>query len=592
MWDLHDVRRAIGIEQERAIEPLKFVVKEIDGPAHMRRVKVEKHRTSPSGSLDDALEDAKVWWPGEPPGKAVVRLADPDEGELILRIEQGELEIGALIWVHPVDFMKALKDAWDNPTLSERALEVVRARDHRLPDQGLAPSSMPLREAQRRAIGLAHNRVGLVHGPPGTGKTYTMGALVAHLVTSSNARIAICATTNTAVDQALVAVDKALERLKREDLRDCLKRVGSGYTPQLYEDRQHLIPKANPAAFRALADHAKRQPDKKQRAAWLAWRDTEKRLREAVKVNASEVVFGARVVATTAASILFNYDTYDAAPWDLLIVDEASQMPAAAAAMLATISDKVLFAGDPKQLPAVVQSDHPLCTRFLARTPFTVFEQSAEAVRLNEQSRMAPPICEIVSKVFYSGQLKVAADVALESEWHAERAAGLKGRGFDHPVRVVRVDAECQWSPKYQGRIRYRSMELMVAAAQMLIANGCAETDVWAITTYRAQRALLRNVLHAKGLKGINVTTVHRAQGGERKVVLFDPVEANSKFFLTDGLGDRLLNVALSRAMAHVSIFVSEGDLQNPKVRQIVGLASMQRRRPPEADQPAFGMAS
>jgi hypothetical protein len=66
---------------------------------------------------------------------------------------------------------------------------------------------------------------------------------------------------------------------------------------------------------------------------------------------------------------------------------------------------------------------------------------------------------------------------------------------------------------------------------------------------------------------------VHRAQGGERRVVLFDPVEAGSKF-LNGELGDRLLNVALSRAMAQVIVFLSQGDMTNRRVAQIASLAA------------------
>ena len=55
--------------------------------------------------------------------------------------------------------------------------------------------------------------------------------------------------------------------------------------------------------------------------------------------------------------------------------------------------------------------------------------------------------------------------------------------------------------------------------------------------------------------------------------MLFDPVDAAGKF-LTGELGDRLLNVALSRAMAQVIVFLSDGDLSNKRAAQIAALAS------------------
>jgi superfamily I DNA and/or RNA helicase len=239
--------------------------------------------------------------------------------------------------------------------------------------------------------------------------------------------------------------------------------------------------------------------------------------------------------------------------------------------MLATLADRTLFAGDPKQLPAVVQSEHPVCQHYLGRTAFDVFDAKAPSVRLNEQSRMAPAICEVVSQVFYRGELVVATDKGLDPAWRKDREAPRTASGKVRPVRIVTVDEEAQWSSKYQGQIRYSSAIAAAAAVETFVSAGTAEDDIWVLTPFRAQRALMRNILHAKGRKQVQVSTVHRAQGGERRVVLFDPVDAASKF-LNGSLGDKLINVALSRAMAHVSMFISEGDLGNPRVRQIVEL--------------------
>lgn len=69
------------------------------------------------------------------------------------------------------------------------------------------------------------------------------------------------------------------------------------------------------------------------------------------------------------------------------------------------------------------------------------------------------------------------------------------------------------------------------------------------------------------------MSTVHRAQGSERTLVVFDPVDASSQFF--EGVeGDRLVNVAISRAKAHVIIPYHSDDLKKPALRKIHGLAS------------------
>jgi hypothetical protein len=80
-------------------------------------------------------------------------------------------------------------------------------------------------------------------------------------------------------------------------------------------------------------------------------------------------------------------------------------------------------------------------------------------------------------------------------------------------------------------------------------------------------------------ISGITVSTVHRAQGGERKVILFDPV-MGSNSFLTGREGRRLINVALSRAQALLYVFASAGDLRNPHLADVsncLGRKDLQR---------------
>ncbi|MFW9622231.1 MAG: ATP-binding domain-containing protein, partial [Macromonas sp.] len=67
----------------------------------------------------------------------------------------------------------------------------------------------------------------------------------------------------------------------------------------------------------------------------------------------------------------------------------------------------------------------------------------------------------------------------------------------------------------------------------------------------------------------IRVSTVHRAQGSEAKVVVFDPVTGSDKFLLT-AEAKRLINVAISRAQGKLILPLSEGDLENPIFAQIV----------------------
>lgn len=79
-----------------------------------------------------------------------------------------------------------------------------------------------LRAGQRKAFDLLWTMPqAICGGCPALGKTTTLGALLASCVVQKpDLRILLVASTNQAVDQALVAVDKALEQLG-QNIRDC-----------------------------------------------------------------------------------------------------------------------------------------------------------------------------------------------------------------------------------------------------------------------------------------------------------------------------------------------------------------------------------
>lgn len=73
----------------------------------------------------------------------------------------------------------------------------------------------------------------------------------------------------------------------------------------------------------------------------------------------------------------------------------------------------------------------------------------------------------------------------------------------------------------------------------------------------------------------MRVSTVHRAQGSECHTVIFDPVIATGDRLLGHPEeGARLINVALSRAMARLVVIMSAGDGANEYLRRVAHLPS------------------
>lgn len=177
---------------------------------------------------------------------------------------------------------------------------------------------------------------------------------------------------------------------------------------------------------------------------------------------------------------------------------------------------------------------------------------------------MAPEICSVVGKVFYADRLKVCAKVLADAKWVGERKrAQAGGRGFE----VVPMKFGGLFSQGWGGFIREESADAVINLVKLLLRRLDPE-EIQVLTPFRAQRKMIRSKAKQAGISNLRVSTVHRAQGSERKVVLFDPVQGSGSFF-QGAKGRRLINVALSRAQAQAYIFLAPDDLLNPTLENI-----------------------
>lgn len=499
--------------------------------------------------LDDRLEGASAWWGVPGKGSATVRAVVVEDDELVLdRASAPPPGEGHLIRIYPPRFLNAVADAWREDAWARRAADgwpgLSRpARRAQAPRLDGSPFRW-LRDAQRQALGLIGWTDAFLWGPPGTGKTTTLGVLLAeYLDRSPHARVLLLSTTNHAVDLATLAVDKALHKGRREALRGDVQRLGSRFDAAAYEGRGHLIPPAGMPSAQALA-HCR-----------LATMTT------------TRAVFTLKTLRELAAG--------DEPPFDLVVFDEASQVSLAHALALMPLGRARLFAGDPQQLSPVLRSEDRLARLWLGRSPFAAMPRGDAAVgpvaMLDEQSRMAAPIGALVSDLFYDGVLRVAADASASEAWHRERARALGDVPADVHVKVHRITREGFWSAKDRGPIRRESADAIAALiAQALDSGDWAPEELIVLTPFRAQRALIRQRLTACGVdERVRVSTVHRAQGSEAPVVFFDPADGTQPFLRTEE-ARRLLNVALSRAQAKVVICLSSADLTNEVLAPIV----------------------
>jgi DNA replication ATP-dependent helicase Dna2 len=558
---LADIRAAIAAELAATPEFYDFRVLRSTADGALWRVTLEPDYVYAEGQrpgqasahtlLDERLEGASAWWGAPTKGSASVRAVVVEDDQLVLQNASapppGE---GHLLRLYPPRFLNAIADAWRDDPWARRAadcwpgLSTPRAR----PD---APSldGSPfrwLRPAQREALKLVGFHDAFLWGPPGTGKTTTLGVLLAeYLDRRPAARVLLLSTTNHAVDLATIAVDKALQKGRREPLRASVQRLGSRFDAEAYVGRGHLIPSSGTPSPQVLAQC---------------------RLATMTTTRAAFTLKTLRELAPDGEP-----------PFDLVVFDEASQVSLAHALALMPLGRARLFAGDPQQLSPVLRSEDRLARQWLGRSPFAAMPRGGQGsaagavAMLDEQSRMAAPIGALVSDLFYDGALRVAAEALASEDWQRARARALGDIPADVHVKVHRVTREGFWSAKDRGPIRRESADAIAALIAEALASGdWAPHEFIVLTPFRAQRALIRQRLDALGVdEGVKVSTVHRAQGSEAPVVFFDPADGTQPFLKTEE-ARRLLNVALSRAQAKVVICLSSADLTNEVLAPIV----------------------
>ena len=368
----------------------------------------------------------------------------------------------------------------------------------RFGDIGLmAGEHVPTNPDQDRAVrsALAAEDFALIHGPPGTGKTYTIARLVRAL-RSRGERVLLAAFTNR-------AVDNALEAIREQGLEDVV-RMGttSGVRDDMLDVR--LDPRGDPG-------------------------ETAGQLREAGVVAATASGCGSRELATQ--------------DFDVAVVDEASQLTEPGALAAINRADRFVLVGDHRQLPPVVRSDTGLAESLFERL---IRAAPDAAVTLSTQYRMAQAIQAFPSQEFYDGALRPAtSDVASRSPVDVADPTGLPA-ALRRPVAFVDVpgDSEAADGATDDGRhTNPAEADRVAELVSIYEAAGVDRADIGVITPYRAQVAAIDQRLPS----GVTVDTVDRFQGSSKAVVIISFVATGA----LDGPlfeDERRLNVALTRA--------------------------------------------
>ena len=384
------------------------------------------------------------------------------------------------------------------------------------------------KEAIEKALG---QKVTFFWGPPGTGKTKTMGALAASLIHNGK-RVLLTALSNMALDQLLLST---LERLQNASVNTSIARLGS-----TMDDRCRGFSRD---AFNGTGFSAKR--------AGMRW---------------GEHVKFASLVAGNFAMLAFPRAA-NPGQFDYVIADEVSMANIPSLAVSSFFAKNgLVVGGDPNQLPPIYPEDAEEPNEWFRANIFDmagVTERTdPRAAFLDTQYRMQKEIGDLVSQMFYDGALRTGTN-------SLPLLGGFGGRVvFIHSPGSVEMVGKTYFDTEEQRRYNEVHAESAAKAVFMALKHGVKPSEIGIIAPYNAQVVkTLQKVrelsLHERlNMQGLKVSTIHSFQGQERRVIIVDFSDDNIKPTRLTAKWE-LINVALSRAKEQLTIIGNRDYLQN-----------------------------
>lgn len=431
------------------------------------------------------------------------------------------------------------------------------------------PQLNPSQNAAVQSI-LSAQDVAIVHGPPGTGKTTTLVAAIQQLVKKASP-ILVCAPSNAATDLLTEKLAQTglntirIGNISRVD-EQLLKHTMEGILQTLPEIQEVKKMKIDAAKARRDAEKFKRKFGAKERQ---DRRDNYKEARDLMHQAKmledyiiDKTLREADVICATLVGAVSRH--IEKMTFQTVIIDEAAQALEPATWIPICKANKVIFAGDPYQLPPTVKS--PIAAK--NGLSITLLEKGVERLQevnlLDTQYRMHDTIMGFSNQQFYQNRLQADSSVAT---WQLQLSDGslappmefidTAGCGYEEKVNP---ESQSFYNPEEYFILRQHLDNLLVIVGDQPISIGI-------ISPYREQviaiqDAIVKDFDHFPDAN-IEVNTIDAFQGQERDVIYISMVRSNDMGeigFLKD---TRRMNVAMTRAKKKLIIIGDSATLSS-----------------------------
>ena len=432
----------------------------------------------------------------------------------------------------------------------------------------------PLNPSQVIAVeGAAKYRLSLIWGPPGTGKTDTLAALLHAVVRESIAKgsakkILLTGPNYRAVE---VLADRLVELLAKDPKAEC--DFYRAYSKSRELPGSPVLPSHVNGVNVSLNPSAPGYSD----------------LRDSLNSDDRVTLVATSAHAARKVAAIVNSDVL-APVFDLVVIDESSQVPVTLALLpIATLKSEsqLVVAGDPLQMPPIASLDPPVGAEYLVGSIHTYFKErfNLPQLELLENYRSNKTIVDYALTLGYPAKL-LSAKPSLKLHELVPRSIALSTLPASLPTSpawahlldpdkavctlIHEDETSSQANPEEARMVAslvwglYKSMSVDLYPAGSSSHRPPSEQELFervvgVVTPHKAQRALILNELRAlfpavpREVMANAIDTVEKFQGGQRQTIIvsfgvgdIDVIEGE-EFFL---LQLERINVSVSRAEA------------------------------------------
>lgn len=425
-------------------------------------------------------------------------------------------------------------------------------------------------EAFKAALG---KDITFIWGPPGTGKSFTLSAIIMALYKMKGERTAVCCLSNVAVDQLVNKVVDIIEVHEPEMERGEFYRAGRTQDEKLL-NTEFLFPddaKARILRLKIRQYNTRIEAYRKENMQFsddaIKIKAKAKEAREELKEHTDYLINQVKIVFSTISNFVINSRLKNAV-FDNLIVDEASMLAQPQLIALARkVTKRIILVGDFQQLSPITMAGVPilkdsvfkLCGIDIQHTQHPALHQ------LLNQRRSNPKLVDIINHTFYADRLVAQNNLNNPIVARAPYSGCVIG--------MYCVDNGAVRFTKGGTRQNVANANAVMKLLDLYSKQQEETFSIGVITPYTGQVALLKARFIEKEYDTdfqdrVKIGTVHTFQGSECDVIIFDMVDCSNfekgkksyfgKIYAGEQ-GEQLINVAVSRAK-HKLIVVCEPD--------------------------------